>query len=162
MTASQQAFIASIAPGAADTMKLTGIPASVTIAQAILETGWGKSVPPGSCNYFGIKATPGQPYVTVFTNEFVNGTAQRITQEFAKYDDPAEGFYDHARLLSTDARYAPAYARRNNAIVFAALLEYCGYSTNRPPLAKQPPYYADTLIQLILDYNLLQYDKEVA
>ena len=69
-------FIDSIAPDAVRTVRQLGIPASVTIAQAILESGWGRSsLARISKNYFGIKGTGPAGYVLLPTKEYLNGKA---------------------------------------------------------------------------------------
>jgi flagellum-specific peptidoglycan hydrolase FlgJ len=154
MTPKESAFIASVAPGAQAAAAQYGVPASATIAQAILETGWGKGVPPGSNNYFGIKALSGQAAVTAGTTEYVNGARVGVEASFAAYPDVASGFAAHARLLSRDPRYAPAMAERANPAEFCSQLQACGYSTS--------PIYSEQLLELINEFNLTQYDTEAA
>lgn len=55
-------------------------------------------------------------------------------------------------------RYRPAMAVRGDAAAFALQVMPCGYSTNRPPFAKTPPYHADELMELVRAHNLAQYD----
>ncbi|WP_176331923.1 glycoside hydrolase family 73 protein, partial [Burkholderia vietnamiensis] len=78
----------------------TGVPWLVTFAQWALESGFGKKMPAGSNNPFGIKAKAGQPYVEAMTNEFINGKMTRVTQRFAKFDSLADAFEQHAKLLA--------------------------------------------------------------
>ena len=67
-----------------------GIPASITIAQWALESGWGKHLPPGSNNPFGIKAVGDEPYVISSTQEAENGRTIIIDAKFRKFDSIAE------------------------------------------------------------------------
>ena len=146
----QTDFIESIAPAAQASEAQYGVPASVTLAQAILETGWGHSLPKNSNNYFGIKAVAGQPAVNAQTGEFINGDLETLTQAFAAYDSPADSFVAHARLLAENPRYAPAMAVKDDPLAFCTELQTCGYSTS--------PIYAHTLQTLIIQYNLKAYD----
>lgn len=96
-----------------------GIPAQVTLAQYGLESGFGKRMPAGSNNPFGIKARDGQPYVEAETTEYVNGVAQRVKQKFAKFDSLADSFDAHARLLAFGKPYAEARQHENDPAAFA-------------------------------------------
>lgn len=90
-----------------------GVPASITIAQLGLESAWGKHMSPGSNNPFGIKARPGEPFVTVDTLEQDrNGRVYRITAKFRKFRSLDEAFDAHAQLLA-GPRYAHARSGRN-------------------------------------------------
>ncbi len=85
------------------------VPASISIAQWILESGEGKHVPPGSNNPFGIKAAAGQPSVTVRTREETRGGKSfHIRAPFRKFATLAEAFEAHGRLLATHRAYAEA------------------------------------------------------
>ena len=162
MNAKEMLFLRQIVPAAQATMKVSGVPASVTIAQAILESGWGDSLLARQANnFFGIKAEHlGEPdsYEAFPTAEYQNGTRVMVEAEFEWFPTVTDCFEDHAGLLSQASRYAPAMAAKGNAIAFAHQLQICGYSTNRPPLAAKPPFYADELIQLIDEFDLEQYD----
>ena len=123
MTENESNFLKLAAPAAIASQAATGVPASITIAQAILESGWGKSVPPDSNNYFGIKAAhfvPPDQYVEAVTHEYVGGQLVTETDRFARFDSVADGFKAHALLLSQASRYAPAMAVRDDAAKFAA------------------------------------------
>ncbi len=153
MTAHEQAFLSAVVPGALASQQQYGIPASITIAQAILESGWGQHMPPGSNNYFGIKAAHDAApdmYVEALTPEYIRGKLEHLEQPFAKYADAAGSFLAHARLLATASRYQPAMAQTRNPRLFATQLRRCGYSTN--------PTYENTLMQLVHEFDLTQYD----
>lgn len=151
MTSAEEDFINNVAAPAQAGQQQYGVPASVTIAQSCLETGWGASVPPGSNNYFGIKAVAGQPFVTAGTFEYIAGTRTPEPGDFAAYPTVEAGFVAHGKLLSEDPRYAPAMAERSDPAEFCTQLQACGYSTS--------PTYAETLTELINEFNLTVYDE---
>lgn len=99
-----------------------GVPADVTLAQYGLESGFGKSMPAGSNNPFGIKARQGQPYVEAWTTENIKGVNQRVRARFAKYDSLADAFDAHAKLLATGSAYAEARRHANDPMAYAAAL----------------------------------------
>jgi flagellum-specific peptidoglycan hydrolase FlgJ len=158
MNGQQNAFLKTVVPAAQAAQKKWGVPASVTIAQAILESsnqlGWGQSqLAREAHNYFGIKAvdlTNPENYIELPTHEFIGGAEELVEAAFARYEEPAESFDAHGRLLATAKRYAPAMAVRNDPIAFAAQLQHGGYSTS--------PTYASSLWKLIQAYDLTQYD----
>lgn len=128
----------------------TGIPASVTLAQFILESGWGAHIPANSNNAFGVKAVAGQPYVSEPTHEYVGGRLIPTTANFAVYPTLADAFIEHDYLLATSSYYANARACLPNVDDFCNALTGV-YSTS--------PAYGSTLIELIDEHNLTQYDK---
>ncbi len=125
------------------------IPASVTLAQWALESGWGAHLPAGSCNPFGIKARTGDPSVTVPTREVVNGQSITIHAAFRKFDSIAEAFDDHGQLLATAGAYASARACIPDAAAFANALTG-HYATD--------PNYGALLNAIMRGSNLFQYD----
>ena len=89
-----------------------GVPASITLGQYGLESGWGKHMPAGSNNPFGIKARPGEPYVLARTREEdAQGRSYYMMAKFRKFASLAEAVDEHARLLQ-GRRYAAARAAR--------------------------------------------------
>lgn len=126
-----------------------GIPASVTLAQWALESAWGKRIPTGSNNPFGIKALPHQPYVIVPTHEVVKGQRILIHAAFRKFDSLADAFEAHAKLLATARVYAPARSALPDPFRFADALTGV-YATD--------PHYGDTLEAIIRGSNLQRYD----
>ncbi len=138
-------------PAARESMKLTGVPASVTLAQAALETGWGKSSIGDAKNLFGMKGTGPAGTTLVWTTEYVNGKYIRIQDKFRKYHSWRESIDDHARLLSQGSRYKKCMANRNNPDQFARELQKAGYATD--------PQYASKLISIMKANNFYQYDK---
>lgn len=153
--AEQLDFIKRIAPGAQQGAAQFGVPASVTIAQAILESGWGKSqLSAKAMNFFGIKARRADDYAEFKTVEFQKGKAQKQKARFRKFGTIAESFAAHAQLLAETKRYSPAMADADDPFVFAARLAECGYSTD--------PSYANKLASLITEFRLRDYDVKPA
>ena len=152
-TAAQQAFISLVVPGAMAAQQRYGIPAAVTIAQAIDESGWGRSVlATADHNLFGIKgAGPGRDMLP--TREHENGMWVTRTAPFRVYHNVAESIEDHGRLLATDPAYRPAMASRGRPDAFATALTGV-YATD--------PGYGSHLIALMRLYNLYRYDAATA
>lgn len=100
---------------ALESQKKYGVPADVTYAQWALESDYGRKVPAGSNNPFGIKAKPGQASVTASTREYLSGKMVTVDQNFAKYGSIQEAFDAHAQLLATGKAYARARAAGNSA-----------------------------------------------
>ena len=151
----QEQFIASIGEAAVESQEKTGIPASVTIAQAILESYWGSSrLSREANNYFGIKAqTQPGPAGVVWLDvwEVIGGRNVVQTQPFRVYHSVAESFVDHARFILENGRYASALAARSDARQFARELNRGGYATD--------PGYAAKLIGLMDRYDLYRFDR---
>jgi flagellum-specific peptidoglycan hydrolase FlgJ len=158
MNAQQSVFLKLVVPPAQQAQKRWDVPASVTIAQAILESsndqGWGRSqLAVKANNYFGIKATDlknPEHYIELPTPEFIHGQKQTVEADFARYGNLSESFDAHGHLLSTAERYRPAMLVSDDPEMFCIRLQQCGYSTS--------PSYAITLQKLIKDYDLAQYD----
>jgi flagellum-specific peptidoglycan hydrolase FlgJ len=158
VNAQQNAFLRLAVPAAQAAQRKYDVPTSVTVAQAILESsntlGWGQSqLAKEANNFFGIKATDLQNpehYIELPTHEYLQNHLELIEAKFARYEDPAESFDAHARLLAIAHRYMPAMACCHDPELFSIKLQQCGYSTN--------PSYGVTLNKLIKDYDLTQYD----
>ena len=149
-TRNQQAFISLVAPGAVAAQQRFGVPASVTIAQAIEESAWGQSsLAARYHNLFGIKGTGPAGSVTLPTQEYENGSWVTIDAQFAVYRNDAESIAGHAELLATSGYYARAMADRAYPDAFANDLTGV-YATD--------PDYGANLIALMKLYNLYQYD----
>lgn len=127
-----------------------GIPVSIIIAQAALESGWGRQVKDNA--YFGIKAHNTTGTTTSFkTTEFVNGKKVSISDSFRSYKDFNEAALDYGKFLSENQRYKPAFVYKNNPEKFAEQLQISGYATN--------PKYAQILKTIISTYYLNEYDN---
>jgi flagellum-specific peptidoglycan hydrolase FlgJ len=125
------------------------IPASVTLAQWALESNYGIAMPPGSNNPFGIKARANEAYVTVKTQEFVNGKYVTVEARFRRFASMVEAFDEHGRLLSTGVPYFRAQGVRNNADAFADALTGV-YATD--------PHYGSKLKAIMKANDLYKYD----
>jgi flagellum-specific peptidoglycan hydrolase FlgJ len=126
-----------------------GVPAAISIAQWALESGWGKHMPPGSNNPFGIKAVPPQPSVSVPTREFENGQWATKYQPFRKFASITDAFDLHGQLLATNSAYAAARQYLHNDAAYATALQG-HYATD--------PSYGHLLNAIIQGGNLSQYD----
>jgi flagellum-specific peptidoglycan hydrolase FlgJ len=150
----QEQFISSIAEAAVESADQTGVPASVTIAQAILESYWGSSrLAIEANNYFGIKAqtrngSAGAIRFDVW--EVIGGRNVMQSQAFRAYTTIAESFVDHGLFFVENGRYSAAMAARNDARQFAREVNRAGYATD--------PAYASKLIGLMDRYDLYRYD----
>lgn len=147
MTPAAREFVARVWPDAVEASRTTGVPASFMVAQAALETGWGRAEPRladgrPSNNLFGIKAGRNWNGATAesATTEYVEGVATRQTERFRAYGSQAESFRDYANLLSTSPRYAAVMGTQNPA-AFAQGLQRAGYATD--------PQYAEKLTRII-------------
>jgi flagellum-specific peptidoglycan hydrolase FlgJ len=126
------------------------VPASVTIAQWAIESGYGAHMPAGSNNSFGIKARPGQPSVEAITAEFIGGRTIHLMQPFRKFASAAEAFDLHAQLLHDGRPYQHAMTFSSHPDAFANALTGI-YATD--------PHYGRSLIALMKALNLYQYDR---
>ena len=152
----------AIAPAQASE-RLTGVPASITMAQAILESGWGKHHIGSAHNYFGVKAqtvlgkvtygSVATGYVNVKTKEHLGGKDITISDNFRSYKSIQDSFVDHGNFLRGNHRYLTiltAYANDGDADAFARGLQKAGYATD--------PHYAELLIKIMKGRNLYQYN----
>ena len=131
-------------------MKRSGIPASVTLAQGILETECGNSdLVKKSNNHFGIKCK------STWTGESVTHTDDAPNECFRKYNNPADSYKDHSDYLKSTARYASLFQLEPYDYKgWAYGLKKAGYATN--------PQYPQIIISNIEKYNLQQYDNLTA
>lgn len=136
---SPEAFVQSIWPHAQRTAAELGVSPKALVAQAALETGWGRRLVGGgeSHNLFGIKATGGWDgkRVDSATHEFVNGVRQDQRAQFRGYRSIDESFDDYARLMR-NGRYAGALAAGDDPDRFAHALQRAGYATDPSYAAK--------------------------
>ena len=136
-------FVRALAPHAQAAADKLGVSVRALLAQAALETGWGKHLPnhgdgSSSNNLFGIKA--GSSWdgakVSVPTLEYEGGVAVRRRDDFRAYESPSDSFADYARLLSESPRYAHALGQGENIAGFARALVRGGYATDPSYAAK--------------------------
>lgn len=153
-------FINSIKEMAINNYKNYKVLPSITISQAILESGWGNSdLSKKYNNLFGIKAHSNWEgdFVTVETSEFYN---QKIQDKFRKYDSKEESINDHSKFLVENPRYEKNGVFDANTYIYQAnALERAGYSTIENENGEK--IYADKLIELIRQYNLQLIDSMV-
>lgn len=149
----QSDFIMSICRGAIEGWRKYRILPSVTMAQAIVESGWGESgLTAVSNNLFGIKANGWTDENTIYyiTEEFVNGEYIKVADEFRVYGSFAESIKDHGAFLAGQGRYGNIIGVTDYKVV-CRLLQEDGYATS--------PTYAETLISVIEQYGLSAYDN---
>lgn len=140
-------FVNKLWPHAVDAAAELGVSPHVLLAQAALETGWGKhelrSSDGNSFNLFNIKAgknwTGGK--VGADTTEYVNGKPVQQAASFRAYGSYGESFADYAHQIKTNPRYAGAMAQGGNAEGFVRGLQSGGYATD--------PSYADKILRVI-------------
>lgn len=141
-------FLVRHAAAANKTQEASGIPAQYMLAQAALETGWGRreikaADGRNSFNLFGIRAGANWqgPSVEVMTTEYVNGVPERMVGRFRAYSSYEESFADYARLISQSPRYAQVMQSTGDPMAFALSLQRAGYATG--------PRYASVLASMI-------------
>ncbi len=148
--ASQQAFIQSVAPGAIQGWNEYKVLPSITVAQAIVESGWGRSaLSTQAHNLFGIKGSYNGNSVVMRTREVYGGRSVYVNANFRAYANNSESVTDHGRFLNVNSRYRNLLGDTNYASV-ANKLRQDGYATD--------PNYASTLIRFVQTYNLNQLD----
>ena len=151
---SRRAFLEAIQPAAEKAAQVLGVSPRSLMAQAALETGWGRSMQRDGSgtnfNLFGIKATGSWNgrVQDQSTTEYVNGIAQRQVERFRAYDSIDDSFADHARLLTRSARYADAVGTGNDTAAFAQALQRGGYATD-PAYARKLTAVADAIDRLM-------------
>lgn len=130
-------------------MKLHGVPASITLAQGILESGAGKGkLALSANNHFGIKCHKG------WTGDSVKHDDDAEQECFRKYEQPQESYKDHSLFLTSRPRYASLFKLdRGDYQSWAKGLKAAGYATDVK--------YPDKLIGLIERFELYKFDNEV-
>lgn len=140
-------FMETLAPSAQAASRNTGVPAELILAQAALETGWGKHEiakqnGSNSHNVFGIKA--GEHWdgdtTDVVTHEYIDGRREKVVDSFRVYDSYEHAFTDYANLIGNNPRYA-GVTQAPSAELAARELQRGGYATD--------PHYADKLVSVM-------------
>jgi flagellar protein FlgJ len=133
----RQAFVQRLWPLAEDAGRALGIDPRHIVAQAALETGWGKARPAGAAggdshNYFGIKAGSGWTGAVVASDtlEFVAGREIVRREPFRAYASVADSVTDYAGLLGQSPRYASVLGTGSDTVAFAKGLQQAGYATD--------------------------------
>jgi flagellum-specific peptidoglycan hydrolase FlgJ len=141
-------YIAQYKNIAMSNMKTYGIPASIILAQGILESGAGKGdLANRANNHFGIKCHD-------WTGESVRHDDDASQECFRKYSDPSESFKDHALFLTGRGRYSRLFSlAKDDYEAWAKGLRSAGYATD--------PRYPQKLISYIQRYDLWQFDSQV-
>jgi LysM repeat protein len=144
---SAKAYIDNYKDLAVAEMRRTGVPASITLAQGMLESGLGKSsLATEANNHFGIKCHNDWKGPTVKHND------DKRNECFRKYNNPAESYRDHSDFLKNTPRYRFLFdLQTTDYIGWAKGLKKAGYATN--------PDYANLLIAKIEQYGLNDFDK---
>ena len=130
----------------------TKIPASFVVADAALESGWGKSLlSVKGFNLFGVKADQSWAGETLAmqTREYVNGQWVIVPALWRKYPDWLGSISDHAKFLLTNPRYKSCFASKTG-VAFALAVQVAGYATD--------PDYASKLVSIIGQHNLSTLD----
>lgn len=141
------AYINRYSDMALEQMYKYGVPASITLAQGLLESGAGRSsLAVRANNHFGIKVGRN------WRGPYVLKDDDAPNERFRAYANPAESYEDHSRFLCNNSRYASLFRlERDDYKRWAKGLKAAGYATN--------PRYAELLINIIERYDLHRYDK---
>jgi flagellar protein FlgJ len=148
-------FIAALKPEAESAAAALGVEPRLLLAQAALETGWGKAVPQrgggeSAHNLFGIKAggSWAGDFTASWTLEHVDGVTSRELERFRVYDSTAGSFADYVNLISSGRRYAGALENAGDAQAYARAVTAAGYATD--------PNYADKWLAIYHGERLKQ------
>lgn len=144
-----RAYIAEFEEIAMRQMKEFGVPASITLAQGILESGAGRgTLVKRANNHFGIKCHKG------WTGPSVSHDDDKKGECFRKYRHPEQSYADHSRFLTGRSRYAFLFDyKKDDYKAWAKGLKKAGYATD--------PRYPGKLISIIERYGLYKYDAMV-
>ncbi|MFI8479429.1 flagellar assembly peptidoglycan hydrolase FlgJ [Pseudomonas sp. NPDC078700] len=148
-------FIATMLPMAEKAAAKIGVEARYLVAQAALETGWGKSIirqqdGTVSHNLFGIKShnSWGGESAQVLTTEYKGGKAVKEAASFRSYDSFAQSFEDYVSFLQNNGRYDKALGSTENPEQFVKELQKAGYATD--------PQYARKISQIARKMSIYQ------
>lgn len=148
----KQTFINEVRGGAVAAMNKYGILASLTIAQAILESGWVESeLTKVANNLFGIKRWGYPDFVEMPTTEYRNGKSVHEDAEFRKYPSWDYSIADHTAFLLQNDRYKNLIGVKDYKEV-CSLIQQDGYATD--------PSYSNLLMQIIEESELQKYDSD--
>lgn len=148
MSDSKKEFFERYARYAQEQMVKYGIPASVTLAQAAIESGYGNSTLAQNNAFFGVKAPSGWRGKYILLND------DRPNEKFCTYGDAAASFEHHSLLLMRNKSYNKCWElSSDDSAGWAAAIKNGGYATD--------PQYAEKITDVIKKYGLDKYDKEV-
>ena len=147
-------FLAEIVPAVLPAARDHHVPPSITLAQAILESGWGRSkLSARHHNLFGVKAGASDRRIRMASREHRRGRLRASRETFRTYDDKGESIAHHARLLGEDRRYAHARPLWTDGPAFLEAIA--------PRYASSPKYVAK-VSEIVDHYELDRWDALVA
>ena len=140
-------YVKKYAPAATKNMRFFKIPASITLAQGILESGYGEgTLAKKANNHFGIKCHKG------WKGKSITHDDDEEDECFRSYKNPLRSYRDHSLFLVDRERYSSLFTlNRKDYKGWAEGLKAAGYATD--------PKYADKLISLIERFNLTRFDE---
>jgi flagellar protein FlgJ len=151
MRATMNEFTSRMSYAAEKVSRTSGVPVIFILAQAALESGWGKHViidanGQSSHNLFGIKATANWTgrVVDAQTNEFTDGEMVMRVEKFRAYDSYLDSFQDFTHFLKTNSRYQEVLKSLNDPISYSQAMQRSGYATD--------PNYGKKLQSVILNF----------
>jgi len=157
---SAEEFVRRLHPLAVQAAKELGVEPKVILAQAALESGWGRSVihnsnGSNSFNLFNIKADKAwqgkQAQVT--TLEFDQGIAKKVNAGFRSYDSFEDSFRDYVDFIKSNPRYGDALKKAGNAQQYVHELQRAGYATD--------PKYADKVMSIYQGNTMAEFEPDV-
>ena len=149
----RRAFLRSIFGASLESARTHGVPPSVTLAQAALESGWGRSaLARKHNNLFGIKGTTGREDVEFPTIEFGPKGIHIVRASFRRFDSVGDAIAHHGVLLSTDPRYRNAQQHRR---------DWRAYLGAIAPTYASDPHYVQSASMIIQTYRLDRWDELV-
>lgn len=147
MAVNKQLFMNQLLPHARQAASELGVDANVLLAQAALETGWGKSLikngqGESSFNLFNIKADKSWQgeQSRVATLEYDNGVARKEMAGFRSYDSYKQSFDDYVNFIKSNPRYSEALKKADNPAQYVRELQKAGYATD--------PRYAEKIMNI--------------
>ena len=146
-------FLRSVAPAAIKAARKHKLPPSITMAQAVLESGWGQSkLAKQHHNLFGVKAASGSPAVTMGTTEFLAGQATRVQARFRTFNNWDESIDQHAAMLDSNRHYASARQKWSQPSAYLRALA---------PIYATDPNYVVLISSIVKRYDLGRWDNLV-
>lgn len=144
---SPEDFVQSLLPYAEKVARELGVEPRVLVAQAALETGWGKHMirddqGGSSNNFFGIKADQrwSGSVANTMTHEYFDGQRMNVRDAFRAYGHPGESFQDYADFIKSNSRYREALQHAEDPQAYTRALQEAGYATD--------PNYADKILRI--------------
>jgi len=157
---SAEEFVRRLHPLAVQAAKELGVEPKVILAQAALESGWGRSVihnsnGSNSFNLFNIKADKAWQgkQAQVATLEFDQGIAKKVNAGFRSYDSFEDSFRDYVDFIKSNPRYGDALKKAGNAQQYVHELQRAGYATD--------PKYADKVMSIYQGNTMAEFEPDV-